>query len=165
MDRPEVLLKVATSLDGYLNDSSETRRVFSSAEDQAKVDRLRAEQDAILVGAGTIRADNPRLVIRSKNYRAFREEKGQPADPIKVTITESGDLSPDYQFFQTGENEKLVFAPEAVSEELKGKLKDLAEVIPCEGEEVNLENLLEELSSRSVKKLMVEVAVKLSHSF
>ena len=63
-NRPFVILKIATSLDGYLDDNSLKRIVFSSPADILEVDKLRAEADAILIGAETIRKDNPRLLIR-----------------------------------------------------------------------------------------------------
>ena len=73
-DRPYVLLSAAMSADGYLDDASATRLVLSGEADLDRVDELRAGSDAILVGAQTIRADNPRLLVRS---RAWRE---RPAD-------------------------------------------------------------------------------------
>ena len=63
-DRPYTLLSCAVSIDGYLDDASPDRLILSGPEDLDEVDALRAAADAILVGAGTIRADNPRLLVR-----------------------------------------------------------------------------------------------------
>jgi len=60
------------SLDGYLDDASSDRLILSSAADLDRVDELRAGSDAILIGAGTIRADNPRLLLRSPARREAR---------------------------------------------------------------------------------------------
>ena len=65
MPRPHVLLSVATSVDGYVDDTSEVRLLLSNQGDFDWVDEVRASVDAILVGANTIRRDNPRLLVRS----------------------------------------------------------------------------------------------------
>jgi 5-amino-6-(5-phosphoribosylamino)uracil reductase len=92
MKQPHVLLKVAMSIDGCIDDAGPRRRVFSSPEDQSRVDQLRAECDAILVGAKTVRAENPRLLVRSGKLRRKRQQQGLATDVTKVTLTRSGNL-------------------------------------------------------------------------
>ena len=75
-----ILLSCAISLDGYLDDASDERLVLSNAADLDRVDAVRAGVDAILVGANTVRNDNPRLSVRSPARRAAREAAGKPAD-------------------------------------------------------------------------------------
>ena len=76
------------SLDGYIDDASDQRLILSGPADLDRVDALRASCDAILVGAGTIRADNPRLLVRSAERRqAARVAAGRPENPLKVTLT------------------------------------------------------------------------------
>ena len=156
MKHPTIILKVAMSLDGCINDTSEQRRIFSSAEDQQKVDELRASCDAILVGAQTIRADNPRLSIRSGRLRRYRQQHGLPADILKVTLTRSGELDPAAQFFQWGKLEKLVYVPREKAEDLARRLAGLATIIPCRGTDVDLEFLLDDLFEKGVRRLLVE---------
>src|SRR3954470_23711299 len=93
-ERPLVVLSCATSIDGYLDDTSPRRLVLSTAADLDRVDAVRAESDAILVGAGTSRADDPRLLVRSAERRAARLARGEPGTPAKVTLTRSGGLDP-----------------------------------------------------------------------
>lgn len=109
MNRPFVLLSAAVSIDGYLDDATDRRLVLSNDADWDRVDEVRAGCDAILVGARTIRRDDPRLVIRSPARRAARVAAGLPPDPLKVTLTRSGDLDPDAAFFTTGTADKLVY--------------------------------------------------------
>lgn len=90
--RPQVVLSCATSIDGYLDDASDRRLILSNAADFDRVDELRAGADAILVGANTIRADNPRLRVRSPARRAAREAAGRPATPLRVTLSRSGNV-------------------------------------------------------------------------
>src|SRR5215469_2110283 len=99
--RPYVLLSVATSIDGHIDDTSPDRLLLSNAEDFDRVDQVRAESDAILIGATTIRRDNPRLIVNSEARREARAQNGLPPYPVKVTVTGSG-IDPGYKFFHTG---------------------------------------------------------------
>ena len=70
---------------------------------------MRASCDAILVGAATVRNDNPRLLVRSQARRDERTARGLAASPIKVTVTERVELDACADFFTTGDAEKLVY--------------------------------------------------------
>ncbi len=146
--RPHVLLSAAISLDGYLDDATDTRLVLSTEDDWARVDGLRAASDAILVGANTVRADNPRLLVRSPELVRERVAAGRPAQPVKVTLTQSGDLDPAANFFMVGDAEKLVYAPPGVVKEVKATVVEL--------EPFDLRGVLADLARRGVGRLMVE---------
>lgn len=113
MDRPYVLLSAAVSLDGALDDRSPRRRILSGPEDLDAVDALRAGCDAVLVGAGTVRADDPRLLVRSGRRRAERVGRGLPPTPARVVLTRSGDLDPAARVFRDGPP-PLVYGPAGV---------------------------------------------------
>jgi riboflavin biosynthesis pyrimidine reductase/pyrimidine deaminase RibD-like protein len=98
-ERPYVLVSCAMSVDGRIDDEGSQRLMLSGEADLDRVDELRAGCDAILVGANTVRRDNPRLLVRSARRRAKRVAAGRPAHPRRVTITASGDLDPSARFF------------------------------------------------------------------
>ena len=75
-DRPYTLLSCGMSIDGYLDNASEQRLLLSNDADLDRVDAVRAGCDAILVGAATVRNDNPRLLVRDRRARRTR---GSPA--------------------------------------------------------------------------------------
>ena len=100
--RPYVIVSCATSADGYLDDASPRRLILSGPADLDRVDEVRAGCDAILVGAGTIRRDNPRLLVRDPRRRARRAARGLPEHPARVTVTATGDLDPGAPFFAPG---------------------------------------------------------------
>jgi len=160
--RPYVLLSCAMSVDGYIDDSSPDRLVLSSAEDLDRVDEVRSGCDAILIGANTIRRDNPRLLVNSSDRRARRVAHGQPAYPTKVTITASG-LDPALKFFQTG-GDKLVYCPSGATEQVRAALGEVAQVVPA-GDPLDLARVLADLHARGVGRLMVEGGSSLHTQF
>ncbi|WP_166021808.1 dihydrofolate reductase family protein [Streptomyces chilikensis] len=157
MPHPYVLLSAAVSLDGCLDDTGPERLLLSGPEDFDRVDEVRAASDAILIGAGTLRADDPRLVVRSPARRAERAAAGRPEFPLKVLVTGSGDLDPAAAFWGTG-GRKAVYttdrgAPRAQAA-LRGR-KD-ADVVPV-GPELDWRAVLEHLYAvHRVRRLMVE---------
>jgi 5-amino-6-(5-phosphoribosylamino)uracil reductase len=133
-DRPYVLLSAAMSVDGYIDDTAPQRLVLSGEHDIDRVDAVRAGCDAILVGAATIRRDNPRLLLRSARRQAEREASGRPAGPVKVTLSRSGDLDPGARFFTEGAVPKLVYAPGAAgAAAARQRLGAAAEVVELPG--------------------------------
>ncbi|MCR6488791.1 dihydrofolate reductase family protein [Amycolatopsis sp. OK19-0408] len=148
--RPHVLLSAAQSLDGFLDDTSPERLVLSTEDDFAVVDRLRAEADAIFVGAGTVRADNPRLLVRSPELRRRRLERGKPEQPVKVTVTTRG-LDPGAQFFTVGDTEKIVYAPPGAAD----ALADVATLVDA-GNPPDFGRVLDDLGARGIENLLVE---------
>ncbi|MFA1538952.1 RibD family protein [Actinomadura monticuli] len=143
------------SADGYIDDAGPERLRLSSPADFDRVDAVRAGCDAILVGAGTVRADDPKLLIRSAARRERRVARGLPADLTKATLTWSGDLDPGARFFTTGEAPKLVYAPSGTAAELAPRLDGLAAVVDA-GDPLTLPTVLGDLAARGVRRLMVE---------
>ncbi|MFD3588884.1 dihydrofolate reductase family protein [Streptomyces sp. NPDC058683] len=154
MPYPYVLLSAAVSLDGYLDDTGPDRLLLSSPADFDRVDEVRASVDAILIGAGTIRADNPRLLVNDAGRRAARTAAGKPEYPLKVTVTATGDLDPDAKFWHTG-GEKVVYTTEAGAARIRG-LGIAADVVSL-GAGLDWPALLTDLhEERAVGRLMVE---------
>src|SRR4051812_42142359 len=74
-ERPYTMLSCCVSLDGYLGDRT-PRLALSNDADFDRVDEVRASSDAIMVGASTVRTDNPRLLVRSGARREARAARG-----------------------------------------------------------------------------------------
>jgi 5-amino-6-(5-phosphoribosylamino)uracil reductase len=155
ISRPYVLLSVAMSIDGYIADTRAARLMLSNEEDFDRVDEVRAGVDAILVGANTIRRDNPRLLIRSVARQQRRTRRGAAAHPTKVTLTSRGDLDVVAQFFAAGNSQKLVYTRDPVVTALREALGDAGTVVGA-GDPIDLAVLLNDLADRKVERLMVE---------
>ncbi|SFY53793.1 dihydrofolate reductase family protein [Streptomyces sp. F-1] len=152
---PYVLLSAAVSLDGCLDDTGPERLLLSGPSDFDRVDAVRASADALLVGAGTIRADNPRLLVNSPERRAARLAEGRPEHPLKVTVTATGDLDPTARFWHTG-GDKLVYTTDRGAARAARLLGGAADVVPL-GPDLDWRALLGHLrAERGVGRLMVE---------
>lgn len=154
-EHPYVVLNCAISLDGYIDTERPPRLLLSNAADFDRVDEVRAASDVILVGARTVRRDNPRLLVRSDERRERRVAAGRPASPCKATVTASGDLDPRAAFFAQGDAPKLVYCPRGEERRLRRRLGELATVVPL-GREVRMPDLLEDLGARGSRRLLVE---------
>lgn len=154
-DRPYTVLSCAMSLDGYLDDASDDRLVLSNAADLDRVDGQRAAADAILVGASTVRRDDPRLRVRDADRRAARSSLGLPETPMKVTVTRHGGLDPAARFFADDGAAKVVYCASPARSTTADRLCGRAEVVDA-GPEPDLRCVLGDLAARGVERLLVE---------
>lgn len=154
-DRPYTLLSCCMSLDGYLAGATRRRLLLSNDADFDRVDEVRAGCDAILVGAATVRKDNPRLLVRNQARRDARVSRGLAPSPAKVTITCRAELDPAAKFFTDGDVERLVYCASSAVGAARGKLAGRARVVDG-GQPVDLAWMARDLFDRGVRRLMVE---------
>ena len=163
-DRPYTLLSCGMSIDGYLGSAAPRRLALSNDADFDRVDAVRASCDAILVGAGTVRNDNPRLLVRSQTRRDERTARGLAPSPIKVTVTERVELDACADFFTTGDAEKLVYCASPRVADARSRLGPVATVVDG-GRPVEMRTISEDLGARGVQRLMVEGGGKVHTQF
>jgi 5-amino-6-(5-phosphoribosylamino)uracil reductase len=163
-DRPYTLLSCALSIDGYLGSATSRRLELSNDADFDRVDAVRASCDAILVGAATVRNDNPRLLVRSQARREARTTRGLAPSPMKVTVTGRAALDPRADFFTAGEAEKLVYCARPRLTDARSRLGRVATVVDG-GRRVRMRRLSEDLGARGVQRLMVEGGGKVHTQF
>jgi len=143
------------SIDGYLSAGTATRLLLSNEADFDRVDAERAASDAILVGAVTIRRDDPRLLVRSRERRVARVARGLSPSPVKVTVTREADLDCAAAFFAADDADKLVYCPSDAVPRVRGRLGAVATVVDA-GRPLTLRRVSEDLGARGVRRLMVE---------
>lgn len=154
-ERPYTLLSCCMSLDGYLDSATDERLLLSNDADFERVHDVRASCDAILVGAATVRNDNPRLVVDARTRRDERVARGLAPSPMKVTVTSLAKLDPHANFFTNGDAERLVYCTSATVEQARDRVGAVAGVVDG-GEPVTMARLSEDLHARGVQRLMVE---------
>jgi 5-amino-6-(5-phosphoribosylamino)uracil reductase len=153
-DRPYTLLSCCVSIDGYIG-SAASRLLLSNEADFDRVDAVRASCDAILVGAATVRIDNPRLLVRSPERRRERAKRGLPPTPLKVTLTRRGELDAGADFFRAGDVEKIVYCARPLVPDARTRLGPVATVVDG-GNTVEMRTIGSDLAARGVERLMVE---------
>ena len=156
--RPFVHLKLAASLDGKIATRTGDSRWITGPESRSRVQELRHEYDAIMIGAGTARADDPLLTDRSHKKRR------KPL--IRVVLDEKLEISAESQLIRTAdESPVLIFAGGSVSSFRSEGLTPLVEVIRDAANGRNLLMVLEELGRREVQSLLVEGGASVAGNF
>jgi 5-amino-6-(5-phosphoribosylamino)uracil reductase len=153
-DGPYTLLSCSVSMDGYIAGAG-SPLLLSNDADFERVDAVRASCDAILVGAATVRTDNPRLLVRSQARREERTARGLAPSPMKVTVTRRAALDPCAAFFSSGDAEKLVYCARSCVGDARARLGPVATVVDG-GHTVEMRRLIDDLAARGVERLMVE---------
>lgn len=154
--RPFVFVNVAMSADGKISTAERQQVRISGDDDYSRVDRIKAESDAIMVGIGTVLSDNPSLTVKSPDLRAWRREAGKDEDPIRVVVDSRGRTPPDADILHRGAGKRIIAVSRAASPEALDVLRRYATVIVTGDETVDLSALLEELYRLGVRRLMVE---------
>src|SRR5439155_8684965 len=153
--RPYVHAKWAMSLDGKIATRGGDSRWISGRESRALVQRLRGRVDAILVGAGTVRADDPLLTARPSG----------PRTAVRIVLSSSGTLPASCRLLQTvGEAPVLVTTLEGQGAELRGAGCEVLE-LPAVRDRPSVRALLTELGRRRMTNLLVEGGAEVFGSF
>ena len=159
MDRPFVHVNVAATADGKVDTFERRGAAISSARDKERVDKLRAESDAVLIGGRTLHGDDPKLTIKSAVLRAEREMLGLSANPVKVAVASRLELKINSNFLTSGPSRIMLFTTSQTSESQLAMLRSRgAEVYVLGDEHVDLVNVLHILKENEIKDLMVEAA-------
>jgi 2,5-diamino-6-(ribosylamino)-4(3H)-pyrimidinone 5'-phosphate reductase len=157
LDRPFVTLNVAVTADGKTDTVARRGAAISSPQDMARVDRLRAESDAILVGGRTLLGDDPRLTVKSAELRAERRARGLTENPIKVGIASNAELRLESRFLAAGPARVMLFTTlQTDSAQIMRLRQTGAEVFVLGETRVDLIAALRFLKESGVGKLLVE---------
>jgi diaminohydroxyphosphoribosylaminopyrimidine deaminase/5-amino-6-(5-phosphoribosylamino)uracil reductase len=147
--RPRVTLKAGLTLDGQVAAADGTSRWITSPEARADAHRLRSVNDAVLVGAGTVLADDPALTVRLDGFKAHQ--------PLTVVVAGRRRLPVNSRVFA---RPVLVYAP-TDHEDLES-----VEVMPTGGGgQVDLERMLDSLGGHGVVDLLVEGGPTIAAAF
>ena len=147
MNRPYVIINCAMSADGKIASPDGKQLRISNEEDINRMYNLRASCDAVLVGIGTILADNPKLTVKEKYVE-------NPKNPIRVILDSY--CRTDVDSLALKDDVKTLII---TSRECDKKFNKNVEIIQCKMDsegKINLNELLEKLFDLGIKKLMVE---------
>jgi 2,5-diamino-6-(ribosylamino)-4(3H)-pyrimidinone 5'-phosphate reductase len=157
IDRPHVTLNVAMSADGKTDTIARHGAAISSPQDMARVDRLRAASDAVMVGGRTLLGDDPRLTVKSAELRAERQARGRPENPLKIGIVTVAELKLDGRFLNTGPAAIKIFTTQQTSPAQLDRLRERGADVRVLGDRrVDVRAALAILKHEGVKRLLVE---------
>lgn len=159
----QIILSVAVSLDGFIDDAETQRLRLSSDADFYDVHRLRAQCDAVMLGAETIRRDNPSLVTKHEEFLTARRQKGLADDPIKITLSRSLNLDSISDFFQHGGGEKWVLCVDEPASAMRQKFTDKVKFYCLATDDVA--SIVSLLTKLGIKKLLIEGGTSLLTQF
>jgi len=150
-----VLVNAAVSADGKLSTRRREQLRISGEADFARVDRLRAEADAVVVGVGTVLADDPSLTRHDERYRAAVGKEGVPA---RVVVDSTGRTPPDAAVLDGDADTYLLVTAEATAERRATLVEAGARIVEADGDDgrVELATALAALDREGVSELFVE---------
>jgi 2,5-diamino-6-(ribosylamino)-4(3H)-pyrimidinone 5'-phosphate reductase len=151
-----VVVNAATSTDGKLSTREREQVAISSPADFERVDRLRADSDAVMVGVGTVLADDPSLTLSDPSLRERRRERGRPANPARVVADSRGRTPVDATLLDDDAGTYLLTSERAPTDVLDRFEERGVEVIVAGADRVALPAALSALGDRGVDQLMVE---------
>lgn len=146
--KPKVIVNMAMSADGKIALPDRREVKISGEEDFKRVHEMRDRVDAILVGIGTVLADDPKLTVKEKFVN-------EPNHPVKVVLDSQGRVPEDAHIFK--DSNYLIATTEDIDKDGFVKCGD--------GDRVDLNILLDELEKRSIHELLVEGGGETVYSF
>ena len=150
-----VVVNAAMSADGKLSSRRREQIAISGEADFDRVDRLRADSDAVVVGVGTVLADDPHLTVKDETLREKRRESDRPANPARVVMDSSGRTPTDAAILDDAAT-TYVCLSEAASVERRAVLADRAELVTAGDERVDLLRAFATLQEQGLEQVMVE---------
>ena len=151
-----VVVNAAMSADGKLSTHRREQIAISGATDFERVDRLRADSDAVVVGVGTVLADDPHPDLDDPELVADRERSGQPSHPARVVADSRARTPPDARILDDVAETIILTARRAPDERIEQLRATGATVIVAGDEQVALQAAFETLNDRGIESVMVE---------
>ena len=161
MDRPFVFINSAVSADGKISSILHRQVRISGKEDLIRVDELRASSDAIMVGVGTVLADDPGLRVKSEQLRKERLERCSYENPLRIVADSLARTPPDAEVLGAG---CIIAVSRSAPPERLAVLFDRCKIFVSGENRVDLIGLMSFLHGIGVKRLMVEGGATLNWS-
>jgi len=154
--RPYVTVNLAMSADGKISTRERRQVRISGPRDFGRVDILKAGQDAIIVGIGTVLADNPSLTVKSPALREERRRAGKDEDPVRVVVDSQARTPPGADILRKGTGERIIAVAESAPGERVERLRDRATVLVAGKDRVDPDRLLSLLHDLGIRRVMIE---------
>jgi diaminohydroxyphosphoribosylaminopyrimidine deaminase / 5-amino-6-(5-phosphoribosylamino)uracil reductase len=157
---PYITLKIAQSIDGKISYSRREQTWLTGKESIKFVHKLRSKYDAVLVGAGTIKTDNPLLTVREIRAR----------NPFRIIIDGKLNISAKSQILNLEDKEKSWIFTSTLADltklnKLRKKGVKIFEINSSQREKLNLKNILQVLAKNKITSILVEGGAEIFNQF
>jgi 2,5-diamino-6-(ribosylamino)-4(3H)-pyrimidinone 5'-phosphate reductase len=149
------------SADGKISSIDHKQLRISGQEDLARVDALRSDSDAIMVGVGTVLADDPGLRVKSDMLQKLRLERGVAENPLRVVADSFARTPPNAKVLGPG---CLIAVSQSAPSDRVMRLSTRCKLVRSGSSRVDLYNLMSILYEMGVRRLMVEGGAALNWS-
>lgn len=156
MERPFIFINSAMSADGKISTKERKQVKISGNIDFNRMDQLRAGSDAIMVGIGTVLADDPSLTVKSPELQEKRIKTGLDENPVRIIVDSNARTPIDADIFKKGKGKRIIIVSESAPQAKITELKEKAEIIVAGKEKVHLSEAMQKLKEQGIKRLMVE---------
>jgi len=154
--RPHIIVNVAMSADGKLSTRERRQVKISGVQDFNRVDRLKADSDAVMVGIGTVLADDPSLTVKADECRDIRRQRGLDEHPVRIVVDSTARIPPAASVLHKGEGKRIVAVSKAADKQKVAEIRKYATVIITGEDTVDLTALMDELGTLGIRRIMVE---------
>ncbi len=161
LQRPHVTVVLAMSADGKLADRTRSAGRFGSKQDQHHLEARVAAADAVLFGAGTLRAYGTTMTVQQPRLQADRANRGQPPQPIQIVCSASGNFDANCDYFAQAIPRWLLTTPVGVRDWAMPKFDRVWAV----GDTIDWSIVLDELARSGIQQLALLGGGKIVGSF
>ncbi|MFB6124383.1 MAG: 2,5-diamino-6-(ribosylamino)-4(3H)-pyrimidinone 5'-phosphate reductase [Halanaeroarchaeum sp.] len=152
-----VVVNAAESVDGKLASRRREQLRISGPEDFARVDRLRADVDAVMVGVGTVLADDPSLTLDAPDLVAERESRGDAPHPARIVADSQARTPPDAAILDDAADSYVLVSEAEPGQHVETLSAVGATVVVAGDTRVDLEGAFERLEGEhGIESVMVE---------
>ena len=162
MKRPFTFINSAMSADGKISTKERKQVRISGNVDFDRMDELRATSDAVMVGIGTVLADDPSLTVKSEQRRAARKGDGHEENPARVIVDSKARTPLDADIFKKGTGIRIIAVSKSAPRERVVALEKVAVIIEAGENKVDLSELVVRLKEMGIDRLMIEGGANLN---
>jgi riboflavin-specific deaminase-like protein len=165
MPRPQIILNFAITIDGKASTAKQTPSGFTSAFDKHRLLEIRSRGDALMVGRNTLLIDQMSMGLPDEALRRARLRRGQSEYPIRVVISNSGDLPVNLNIFKHRFSPIVVYSTTRMPETKQTELRLKAELHLSTNDRLSLMEVLNDLyETRQVRTLVCEGGPQLARA-
>jgi 2,5-diamino-6-(ribosylamino)-4(3H)-pyrimidinone 5'-phosphate reductase len=163
--RPHVSVNMAISVDGRISTRRREQITLGTRHDRRLMDVLRAQSDAVIVGAGTVRHDGYPVLVRDAGVRRKRTGRGLPPHPVNVVLSRKLDLPLSRPIFRRNDIQRLIYTTKAAPAARRRRLGGIADIVVLPTKGITPSAVLRDLHSRGMKRVLLEGGGELHFAF